>query len=84
MRSSSLKKSSFTLPPDEVKRVNRLKKRMGLKSNTAVVRKALSDLESKIDQDWLRKEYERASRLVRDSNQNEMKEWDLLCDEGLD
>ena len=83
MKSHAIKKSSFTLPPSEVSRVNRLKKRLRLKSNTAVVRRALSDLEARVDRNLLREQFQQASLIVRESHLKEMAELDHLAGEGL-
>lgn len=84
MKNAANKKSSFTLPASEVSRVSRLKKRLGLRSNTAVVRRALSELETRVDRRELRKQFQEASQLVRSSNQKDMDELDLLAGEGLE
>lgn len=83
MKSSVNKKSSFTLPASEVLRVSRLKNRLGLRSNTAVVRRALSELETSVDRSLLRKQFRESSQLVRKANQSDMDELDLLAGEGL-
>ena len=54
-------KSSITLPPDEVKLVKDLKKKLKAKSNVEVVRRGLKLLKEQTDRDLLRKAYESAS-----------------------
>lgn len=76
-------KSSFTLPPQEVALVTRLKRRLRLASNTAVVRQALHDLQKKLDRDELKRQFVEASHLVREVNREDMRELDQLANEGL-
>ncbi len=83
MNRSSLAKSSFSLPPAEVKTVARLKKELGLASNTSVVRLALQDLQKKVERGHLREQFRTASLAVREVNRQEMEELDRLEDEGL-
>jgi len=83
MRQSALAKSSFSLPPAEVKTVARLKKELGLSSNTSVVRLALQDLQKKVERGRLREQFRSASLTVRETNRQEMEELDLLANEGL-
>lgn len=84
MKKSTLKKSSFTLPATEVSRVVRLKKKLGLRSNTEVVRRALSDLETSMDRIQLRKQFQEASSLVREANREDLRELDTLAGEGIE
>ncbi len=84
MKNSAQKKSSFTLPAAEVSRVLRLKRKLGLRSNTEVVRRALTDLENSMDRNQLRKQFEEASSLVRDVNRDDLKEFDALTGEGIE
>jgi hypothetical protein len=84
MKSLIGKKSSFTLPGAEVSRVSRLKRRLGLRSNTAVVRRALTELENSMDRNHLRKQFQDASALVRDVNREDLRELDALADEGIE
>jgi hypothetical protein len=83
MKNTHLEKSSFTLPKPEVLLVKRLKKELGLSSNTAVVRRALLDLQKKVEREHLRQQFQSASDLVRRVNREDMKALDLLSDEGL-
>jgi hypothetical protein len=83
MKNSALKKSSFTLPVPEIELVSRLKKKLHLKSNTAVVRRALLELQAKVERVTLRQKFKEASQMVRKVNRKEMQELDLLSDEGI-
>lgn len=74
----AMAKSSFTLPPAEVSRVTRLKKRFKYKSNTAVIRHALEELERKTEREQIRRQFEAASRLVRETSQEVAGEFDSL------
>jgi len=84
MKSSAQKKSSFTLPAAEVSRVNRLKRKLGLRSNTEVVRRALADLENSMDRNHLRKQFQEASLLTRQVNREDYQELDGLAGEGIE
>jgi Arc/MetJ-type ribon-helix-helix transcriptional regulator len=77
-------KSSITLPPDEVKLVKDLKKKLKAKSNVEVVRRGLKLLKEQTDRDLLRKAYESASHQVADALRDELDELDHLAGEGLD
>lgn len=83
MKKMVLVKSSFTLPPAEVSLVTRLKRQLHLASNTAVVRRALSDLEKKIEREELRRQFRAAVQVVRPSSEEEIHEMDHLVNEGL-
>lgn len=76
-------KSSVTLPPDDLRRVKRLKARLKLSSNVAVVREGLRVLEEISDRDALREEFRKASAETRQSLQKELEELDHLAGEGL-
>ena len=76
-------KSSITLPPDEVKLVKDLKKKLKAKSNVEVVRRGLKLLKEQTDRDLLRKAYESASHQVADALRDELDELDHLAGEGL-
>lgn len=84
MKKSNLAKSSFTLPKPEVAMVRRLKTELGLHSNTAVVRRALLDLQKRVEREHLRQQFREASAVVSQVNREEMRDLDLLSDEGLD
>lgn len=83
MKQNTLRKSSFTLPMEQVSQVIRLKKSLHLKSNTEVVRQALRELESKVDREALRRQFQEASQVVRETNREEMSSLDQLADEGI-
>ncbi|MBI2346437.1 MAG: hypothetical protein HYV03_06070 [Deltaproteobacteria bacterium] len=83
MKKSAAVKSSFSLPPQEVSLVNRLKKRLHVHTNTAVVRLALLDLQKKVEREELRKQFLEASQIVRTANRQEMVSLDRLAGEGL-
>lgn len=80
---SVLKKSSFTLPAEELSLVYKLKKQLRLKSNTGVIRRALQELEKNVDRQSLREQFTAASRLVCAGNSQEMATLDQLSDENL-
>lgn len=77
-------RSSFTLPPEEAAIVERLRKRVGAKSNVAVVRRALRLLDEVTDRERLKLAYEKASLATRASLRSELSELDHLAAEGLD
>ena len=52
-------RSSITLPPDELELVERLRRRVGAKTNVAVVRRALYLLAEVTDREQLRRAYRR-------------------------
>jgi Arc/MetJ-type ribon-helix-helix transcriptional regulator len=87
MYSESMKtsaRSSITLPGDEVALVERLRRRVGAKSNVAVVRRALRLLEATTDREQLRRAYREASSVTRAGLPQELEELDHLAGEGLD
>lgn len=87
MYSKSMKanaRSSITLPAEEVALVNRLRRRVGAKSNVAVVRRALRLLEEVTDRERLRQAYREASVATRPSLEQELAELDHLSGEGID
>lgn len=84
MTSHTLKKSSFSLSKEEIPLVIRLKKKLRLKSNTEVVRRALQLLESHVERTALRTRFQEASSLVRKANAEDYEELDLLAEEGLE
>ncbi len=83
MKYNTSDKSSFTLPPQEVALVTRLKKQLELKSNVAVIRRALQELESKVARHRLRASFHEASLKVRESNAADMEALDQLSGEGI-
>ena len=87
MYSKSMKlnaRSSITLPAEEVALVNRLRRRVGARSNVAVVRRALRLLEEVTDRERLRQAYRQASLATRSSLELELSELDHLTAEGID
>jgi hypothetical protein len=76
-------RSSITLPREEVALIERLRRRVGAKTNIAVVRRALRLLEETTDRDALRRGYEKASLATRASLESELAELDHLSAEGL-
>lgn len=77
-------KSSITLPADELKQVERLRKNLGAKSNVEVIRRGLRLLIEQTDREQLRKAYREASLKTRDALESELQELDTLTPEGLD
>lgn len=84
MKSNAIAKSSFTLPADEVPLVLKLKKRLKLKSNTEVIRKALRALNEQLDRRALKERFAEASRIVAEANSEDYRELDLLSGEGVE
>jgi Arc/MetJ-type ribon-helix-helix transcriptional regulator len=76
-------KFSVTLPADELKLVNRLKKKLGAKSNVEVIRQGLRLLSESTEREALRQAYARAAEQVRQSTSKELEELDGLSEEGL-
>lgn len=77
-------KSSITLPPAELRLVEALRTRLGVKTKVEVVRRGLRLLEEATERESLRAAYRRASDATRDSATAELAELDLLVAEGLD
>jgi hypothetical protein len=77
-------KSSVTLPIEEIKRIEKLKKRLAAKSNVEVVRQGLRLLESSLDREELRAQFKLASQRVVATSGDEMRELDALSHESLD
>jgi Arc/MetJ-type ribon-helix-helix transcriptional regulator len=76
-------KSSVTLPADELKLVNSLKKKLGAKSKVEVIRQGLRLLSERTDREALRRAYAQAAEQVRPSTLEEVRELDGLSSEGL-
>lgn len=72
------------VPYEEVQLVNRLKKRLGAKSNVEVIRRGLYLLRDTTEREALRQSYARAARDVRAITASELAELDHLSSEGLD
>lgn len=83
MTATTLKKSSFTLSLSELPLVNQLKKKLKLKSNTAVIRQALLELKIKLDRETLREQCRHAVKLVSTDLQDELNELNSLTNEGI-
>jgi hypothetical protein len=62
MKRNTAAKSSFTLPPDEHARVLRLKRMLGARSNTDVIRRSLRVLEEAVSRDALRARFRDAAK----------------------
>jgi hypothetical protein len=77
-------KSSITLPAEELRLVNELKKRLGAKTKVEVVRRGLFLLRDSTDREALRQAYASASRRVRSATLAEISELDHPGGEGLD
>ena len=76
-------KSSITLPREELRLVNDLKKRLRAKTNVEVVRRGLRLLKETTDREALRESYASAARAVQKTNKIEIAELDSLSPEGL-
>jgi Arc/MetJ-type ribon-helix-helix transcriptional regulator len=76
-------KSSITLPPEEVRLVVELQKKLNAKSKVEVVRRGLRLLRDVTERESLRESYRRASRATRPSLESELEELDHLSGEGL-
>ena len=76
-------RSSITLPAEEVALSERLKRDVGVKTNVAVVRRALRLLESTMDRDELRRAYREASDATREGLEADLADLDHLAADGL-
>jgi Arc/MetJ-type ribon-helix-helix transcriptional regulator len=76
-------KSSITLPPEELRMVEALQKKLRAKSKVEVVRRGLRLLREATEREELRKAYRRASEATRESLSDELGELDHLAAEGL-
>ena len=76
-------KSSITLPPDELKLVIELQKKLKAKSKVEVVRRGLKLLKETTDRERLREAFRQASNATRASLAAELDELDELTSEGL-
>ena len=77
-------KSSITLPADELRMVQTLKRRLKLRSNVEVVRRGLRLLAETTERQALKEAYRKASLATRTSTEKEVAELDHLAAEGLD
>ena len=77
-------KSSITLPPEELKLVLPLQKKLKAKTKVEVVRRGLRLLEEVTERERLREAYRTASLATRGSAADELGDLDSLVAEGLD
>lgn len=83
MKHHTAAKSSITLSPAEHARVLRLRRELGVRSNTEVIRRSLALLEGSLLRKALRDRFRRAARQVRASSTQAIRELDPLAGEGL-
>lgn len=76
-------KSSITLPPNELKLVEGLRKKLKAKSKVEVIRRGLYLLKESIDRKSLAEAYAQASKTMRSSILKEIEELDSLTGDGL-
>jgi len=76
-------KSSITLPPEELRIVLALQKKLKARSKVEVVRRGLRLLRDVTERETLREAYRSASRATRASLAHELAELDHLAAEGL-
>jgi Arc/MetJ-type ribon-helix-helix transcriptional regulator len=76
-------KSSITLPPEELRVVLALQRKLKTKSKVEVVRRGLRLLREATEREELRAAYRRASKATRESLEHELSELDHLSAEGL-
>ena len=77
-------KSSITLPAEEVRVVEQLRKRLRARTKVEVIRRALRLLQETTDRAALRRAFREASIACRDVTLKEIGELDDLTSEGLD
>ena len=77
-------KSSITLPHQELKLVEELKKKIGAKSKVEVIRRGLLKLKETTDRQALALAYAKAAEATRQSTIEEVKELDVFSEEGLE
>ncbi len=76
-------KSSITLPAPELALVKELMKTLNAKTKVEVIRRGLALLKESTDRKSLRDSFKTASEATRKNLRAELKELDLLNDEGL-
>lgn len=76
-------KSSITLPADEVRIVENLRRQLRARSKVEVIRRALRLLQETTDRSALRRAFREASAACRPSTLKELDELDALTSEGL-
>ena len=84
MKSNTLKKSSITLPPKELKLVTELVKAYHAKSKVEVIRRGLYLLKEKKDKHILSLAYKKASQSVSKTYDHEKEALDDLSGEGIE
>jgi len=84
MKRDTPAKSSFTLPPEEHARVLRLRRVLGARSNTDVIRRSLRLLEETVSRDALRARFREAAKKVSRTTAKEIRELDALVEDGLE
>ena len=77
-------KSSVTLSAEMFATVQTIRRRLGAKSNVAVIRQGLHLLKERIDREALRSAYRLAAKSIQDSTVQEIEELDHLTAESLD
>jgi len=77
-------KSSITLPAEELKQVESLRKSLKAKSNVEVIRRGLALLSEQTHRQKLRAAYQNASAQTRESVIHEIQVLDRLSSEGLE
>ncbi len=83
MKKNTIKKSSITLPPDELAVVEQLLKQLNASSKVDVIRRALRMLKEATDAKLLKEQFASASLIVREKNREDMTELDVLSSEGI-
>ena len=76
-------KSSITLPAEEVRVVEQLRKRLRARTKVEVIRRALRLLQETTDRAALRRAFREASVACREATPKEIEELDALTPEGL-
>ncbi len=84
MKRHTAVKSSFTLPAEERARVLRLRRILGARSNTDVIRRSLRVLEETVSRDALRARFRDAARKVRRGTLEEIRDLEAVIGDGLD
>ena len=77
-------KSSITLPPNELKLVNELMKKLDAKSKVEVIRRGLQLLKDTTDREELRKAYAYAVERTRPHMESILKDLEGVDGDGLD
>jgi hypothetical protein len=77
-------KSSITLPPEELRLVVDLQKKLNARTKVEVVRRGLRLLQEVTERERLRDAYRTASLAVRATASDDLEELDSLVAEGLE